>query len=58
MNLTRCTSLIHGLRTPASVNEVNIDLDGPYTDPEAAGRLARTLLPQDAVFVGITQTPP
>ncbi len=35
--------------------EVNIDPDGPYTDPEAAGRLARTLLPQDAVFVGITR---
>jgi hypothetical protein len=35
--------------------EVNIDPDGPYTDPEAAGRLARSLLPQDAVFVGETR---
>jgi hypothetical protein len=35
--------------------EVTIDPDGPYTDPEAASRLARTLLPQDAVFVGKTR---
>lgn len=35
--------------------EVGIDPDGPYTDREAAGRLARSLLPQDAVFVGITR---
>ena len=35
--------------------EVGIDPDGPHTDREAAGRLARTLLPQDAVFVGITR---
>jgi hypothetical protein len=35
--------------------EVKIDPDGPYTDPEAAGRLARTLLPEDAVFVGVTR---
>jgi hypothetical protein len=35
--------------------EVWVDEDGPYTDPEAAGRLARTLLPQDAVFVGMSR---
>ena len=35
--------------------EVTIDPDGPYTDPEAAGRLAQSLLPQDAVFVGETR---
>lgn len=35
--------------------EVWVDADGPYTDREAAGRLARTLMPQDAVFVGITR---
>jgi hypothetical protein len=35
--------------------EIWVDEDGPYTDPEAARRLARTLLPQDAVFVGITR---
>ncbi len=35
--------------------QVDIDPDGPYTDPEAAGRLARTLLPEDAVFVGVTR---
>lgn len=35
--------------------DVTIDPDGPYTDPEAAGRLAQSLLPQDAVFVGATR---